>query len=357
MRTHELGKRRTWTSTVLYLFVALSISCPLSTIMAQSKAGTTVGQFLLIEPSAHSAAMGNAGVSGTNEAISAFYNPGALAVMQNSDVQFTHSTWLAGITYDYAAASVRIGEDNSVFLSVTSLNSGDIAVRTVSQPLGTGESYSVSDIALGVGYGQRITDRFSAGLQAKYIQETIWHSSLTAFAVDLGTLYEIIPNVLRLGASLSNFGTNGQYQGSDLQIRYSQNSNNGDNNTLPGNALTDSYPLPIIFRVGLGYTLAVGDENKFNFVVDAFHPSDNTESVSVGGEWKFMNIFSLRAGYENLRPGDISLSGNQADADAGLTLGAGVEYDVSNYLFRFDYAYADAGRLGYTQRFTVGLGF
>jgi Type IX secretion system protein PorV len=317
---HEIMKRASFLSAPACLQLSFVVFFwSFSLVIAQSKTGTTVGQFLLIEPSAHSAAMGNAGVSGTNEAIATFYNPAALAQMQNSDVQFTHSTWLAGITYDYAAAAVKVGEDNSLFLGVTSLNSGDIAVRTVNQPLGTGESYSVSDIALGVGYGQKVTDRFSAGLQVKYIQETIWHSSLVAFAVDLGTLYEIVPNVLRLGASLSNFGTNGQYQGSDLQIRYAQNSNNGDNNTLPGNALTDSYPLPIVFRVGLGYTLAVGDENKFNLVVDAFHPSDNTESLSFGGEWKFMNIFSVRAGYENARHGDISLSGNQEDADSGFT--------------------------------------
>ncbi len=337
--------------------VVLLISFSLASAVAQTKTGTTIGQFLLIEPSAHAAAMGNAGVSGVEEGIDAYYNPAVLGVLQKSDVQFTHSDWLAGITYDYAAAAVKIGSGKSLYLSVTSLNSGDIAVRTVNQPLGTGEYYSVSDMALGVGYGQRITDRFTVGLQAKYIQETIWHTSLTAFAVDLGTLYEIIPNTLRLGASLSNFGTNGRYQGSDLQIRYPQNSSNGDNNVLPGDAQTESYPLPILFRVGLGYTLNLGSNNQFNFVLDAFHPSDNSESISFGGEWKFMDMLSLRAGYQNLRSGDASLSGNQQDADAGATLGAGFKYDFLSYVFTFDYAWADAGRLGYTQRFTLGLGF
>jgi len=213
-------------------------------------------------------------------------------------------------------------------------------------------------MAIGLGYGQRITDRFTAGLQAKYIQETIWHTSMEAFAVDFGTLYEIIPGKLRLGASISNFGTKGRFDGTDLQITYAPNlSNNGDNNALPGEALTESYPLPIMFRVGLGYRQKIGDNNEFNFVLDAYHPNDNTESISFGGEWKFMKMFSLRAGYQNLRGGDISLSGYQNDASSGLTLGAGIEYDMGNYLFRFDYAYADAGRLGYTQRFTVGLGF
>lgn len=330
----------------LFFFIYASL---VSSSMAQTKTGTTVGQFLLIEPSARTAAMGNAGVTGMNEAISAYFNPASLGVLQGSNIQFTHSTWLAGIMFDYAAAAVKVGLENTFFLSVTSLNSGQIDVRTVNQPLGTGEKYSVTDLALGLGYGQRITDRFSVGLQAKYVQETIWHSTLSAFALDLGTLYDIIPNTLRLGASISNFGTRGKYEGTDLQIRYAPNPNmNGSNNTLPGQALTDSYPLPLLFRVGLGYTVSIGTLNQFNIVMDAYHPSDNTESVSFGGEWKFMNIFSFRAGYQNLF---------QKDSEVGLTLGAGVKYDLYRYLFSFDYAWADAGRLGSTQRFTVGLAF
>jgi len=333
-------------STGAFLF-AYSSLVPLS--IAQTKTGTTVGQFLLIEPSARTAAMGNAGVTGMNEAISAYFNPASLGVLQSTDVQFTHSTWLAGIMFDYAAVAVKVGLENTILLSVTSLNSGQINVRTVNQPLGTGEKYSVTDLALGLGYGQRITDRFSVGLQLKYVQETIWHSTLSAAALDLGTLYDIIPNALRLGASISNFGTRGKYEGTDLQIRYAPNPDmNGSNNTLPGQALTDSYPLPLLFRVGLGYTLNFGASNQFNIVVDAYHPSDNTESISFGGEWKFMDTFSFRAGYQNLF---------QQDSEVGLTLGAGIKYDLYKYMFRFDYAWADAGRLGSTQRFTVGLGF
>ena len=64
--------------------------------------------------------------------------------------------------------------------TVTSLRSGDMAVRTVEQPLGTGEQFSVNDIALGVGYGLQITDRVSAGLQINLAQETIWQSPMLA---------------------------------------------------------------------------------------------------------------------------------------------------------------------------------
>ena len=59
---------------------------------------------------------------------------------------------------------------------MTALNSGDIDVRTVDQPLGTGERYTVSNVALGLGYGRQITSRFAAGLQVNYVTERIWHT-------------------------------------------------------------------------------------------------------------------------------------------------------------------------------------
>jgi hypothetical protein len=171
----------------MVLFVAVGASLG----SAQTKTGTTVGQFLLIEPSARIAAMGNAGVTAYGEIQSAYYNPGSLGHLTGSGVQFTHSAWLADIAYDYVGAVLVLGDVGNLFGSVTSLNSGEIDVRTVDQPLGTGERYTVSDVAFGLGFGRRISDHFSLGLQVNYLQETIWHSSMSAVALNIGTIYEV----------------------------------------------------------------------------------------------------------------------------------------------------------------------
>jgi opacity protein-like surface antigen len=316
--------------------------------LAQSKTGTTVGQFLLIEPSARVAAMGNAGVTTFEEVTAAFYNPGTLGMMNRSDVQFTHSLWLADITYDFAAAAIHLG-DNTLLFTVTALNSGEIDVRTVDQPLGTGERYEVTDLALGLGFSRRVTDRFSAGVQVKYVQETIWHSTMNALAVDFGVIYQL-PFQAYLGASLSNFGTRGRFDGRDLRVRYDQDPDRfGDNSNLPAALTTDDFALPIFFRVGLGLPVVLNASNRVQFVVDAFHPSDNSESVSVGAEWTFMDILSARAGYQNLFLED--------ETEAGLTLGAGLQYGVSGFGLRFDYAWNEYGLIGNTQRFTLGFSF
>ena len=74
-------------------------------------------------------------------------------------------------------------------------------MRTVAQPEGTGERYTVNDLAFGLGYGRQISERFSLGLQFTYLSETIWHSTMSAFALNVGTLYQISPDGLRIGAS------------------------------------------------------------------------------------------------------------------------------------------------------------
>jgi hypothetical protein len=129
-------KNHAWVPLVAGVLGAALVVAP---AVAQNKTGTAMGQFLLIEPDARIAGMGNAGVALARGLEGVYYNPAAIAGADRFGVSFTHSAWLAGITYDYAAAAMRVGGAGSAFVTITALNSGDIDVRTVSQPLGTGE--------------------------------------------------------------------------------------------------------------------------------------------------------------------------------------------------------------------------
>ena len=85
------------------------------------------------------------------------------------------------------------------------------------------------------------------------------------------------------------------------------------------------------------------------FAVDALHAADNSESLNLGGEYRHKELFAFRAGWQNLF---------EKDAEGGLTLGAGVRGDMNNaFGYRFDYAFADMGRLEGTHRLTLGLEF
>jgi hypothetical protein len=318
-------------------------------LFAQSKTGTTIGQFLLIEPSARFAAMGNAGVALADGIQGAYYNPAAVGYLDRYHLQFSHSEWLADISYDYAAVAVPVEEIGTFYASLTSLNSGDIDVRTVDRPLGTGERYSVGDLALGVGYGRVLTDRFAAGLQVVYVQERIWHSTLQTMTVNVGTVYRISDNGLQIGSSLSNYGTRAGFGGRDLRIQYDNDPDvYGDNSSLPAEQYTEEYAVPVLFRVGLSLPREVGEESRLVLALDAFHPNDNTESMSAGAEWTWREMIALRGGYQ-----DLFLS----DSEVGLTLGLGIRGAHDGTNFDFDYAWADHGRLSETHRITFVLGF
>ncbi len=313
----------------------------------QSKTGTAIGQFLKIEPSARIAGMGNAGTALNDELMAAYYNPAALGGLTSDiEVQFTHSLWLAELSYNYAAAALVKGANRFKF-SLTSLSSDEIRVRTVRQPHGTGERYTVQDIALGLTYARQITQSFNAGLELTYLQERIWHSTMDAFMMNFGMQYRIGKKGPYIGGSVSNFGVQAQMEGRDFRIRFDPDPDlHGTNNALPAELYTEQYPLPVMFRAGISYPWEISERQELMVTINAYHPSDNTESISFGGEWTFMDILSLRGGYQNLF---------LEDSIVGLTLGSGIQVDVQGFALHFDYAWADYGRLQNTQRFTLRL--
>ncbi len=328
---------------------ALAALCATSDARAQSKTGTTFGQFLLIEPGARMAGMGNTGAALYDGLEAAYYNPAAIAAAKGNQFQFTHSAWFADIGYNYAAAALPFTGIGTFWASATVLGSGDIDVRTVEQPLGTGERYNVTDLAIGIGYGTEIAERFAIGLQATMAQETIWNSTARTLVLNAGTLYRSAPNGLQIGASLSNVGTTARFGGRDLRITYDQDPDrSGDNGTLPGEKFVEDYDVPVMFRVGLALPRRLNAETELKVALDAYHAADIDESVSMGAEVRFKNALAVRAGWQNLF---------LDDTEVGPTLGAGMRGRLDTFMYRFDYAWGDFGRLGDAHRFTLGVEF
>jgi hypothetical protein len=167
--------------------------------------------------------------------------------------------------------------------------------------------------------------------------------------VTAGTLYRMSANGLRIGASLSNFGTSATYSGDNLAITYDNVPNqNGDNGALPGARTTDAFAVPVSFRVGLAQPIVLGDGARLLLAADAVHPSDNSESLGLGAEATIRDALSLRAGWQGLF---------LEDSEVGLTAGAGFRGTLDGVHYHVDYAWADQGRLDDTQRFSFGIIF
>ncbi|MCA9754013.1 MAG: PorV/PorQ family protein [Gemmatimonadetes bacterium] len=333
----------------LLLLTALASAIAPVAARAQSKTGTTIGQFLGIEPSARTAAMGNAGVAFADGVEFGYFNPAAVGLLDRSTALFTHCDWFIGVDLDYAAAAVPVGRYGTAYASVTALSSGDISVRTVDQPLGTGERYDVADTGLTLGFSRRITARFSAGVYATWVSERIWRTKLTTLTLSLGTLYEFPGTGIRLGAALMNLGTDGRFTGKDLAIQYDADPDvYGDNSALPAEQYTGSFPVPILFRVGASWEKDLGPKSRFLAAVDALHPNDNTESVNLGAEWLWRETAAVRGGYQTLF---------QKDSEFGPTFGFGLRGDLGETEYRVDYAWAAHESLQETHRLTFSLVF
>jgi opacity protein-like surface antigen len=316
-----------------------------------SRVGTTAAAVLKIAPGARSLGMGNAYVGVSNDIYSVYFNPAGITRSKGtSQVAFNHSNWLADVDYDFAAGSINIDGLGTLFASFTSLRVPKDEVRTIEYPEGDGRTWDANSLVIGVGYARSLTDRFSIGFHFKYVQESIWNSSASGIALDVGTYYITPFNDLVIGASISNFGTKMQLDGRDLRINYDpNNSRESGPNNIPAAFTTEKNDLPLNFRVGLA--MDVVDTRFFTLTaaVDAVHPNDNKEYLNSGLEFSYNKMIFLRGGYKALF---------LPDSEQGLTLGMGINYNLTPDLeFTFNYAYGDYGRLDNIQYFDVGLIF
>ena len=317
-----------------------------------SKSGTTAATFLEIGVGAQAVGMGGAYVSVANSATALHWNPAGIASLPGMTIDAVHTNWIADTRFDFAGAVLPMGSAGTLGFSLTSLSMGDMKVRTVEMPEGTGEYFSAGDLAAGISYARQLTERFAIGFTAKYIQQTIWHESASAFAVDLGTTFKTdLFGGMTIGASLSNFGTSMRMAGRDTRnfIRLDP-SKQGSTDQIPTNIELDSWDLPLLFQFGVSTRVFDNNQYRWTIAVDALHPNDNYESLNIGTEFAYSDYLFLRAGYQSLF---------LDQAEGGISFGLGLTSgDVfGNTRVAIDYAYQDMGRLQGVHVFTLGLRF
>lgn len=324
-----------------------------------NRVGTTAANFLELGFDPKGIAMGDACVSAVTDLSSIYWNPAGLAFMSNNEVFFAYQPWIVDTQTYLAAAGIVLPSIGTFGLSILGMNYGEMEVTTLELQEGTGENFNPADMAINFSYGRSLTNWFGFGATVKYIHSSIYHSNANALAMDLGVLIKtsfFSPSAdregLRIGMSLSNYGTRLRYGGLDLlrsvDISPEESGNYKD---VKVEYKTDSWELPLLFRVGASYSPLIKTKHRLTLAADAIHANNNTESVNLGAIYALTmpglaKVF-LRGGYRS-----IFLE----DSEFGPTFGVGVLLQsIQQNAIQFDYAYRDIGILGYSN--VIGIHF
>ncbi|MFN3134514.1 MAG: PorV/PorQ family protein, partial [Candidatus Kryptonium sp.] len=299
---------------ICFVFIATLISS--LSLLSQSKVGTTAAPFLGIAVGPRAIGLGGAFTAFSEDVSALYWNPAGISRLGRNEIMLSHTKWIFGTSFDWIGVGVGIDRNNYVGVSITRLDYGEEEVTTIDYPEGTGERWDASDIAVGISYARNLTDRFSVGGTVKFIQQKLWNERATGFALDVGVLFITEFRGLKLGASICNFGTEMQLDGKDLFVIYDPDPEaTGNNPAISAKLKTDSWPLPLLFRVGVSIDVFKTETSYLTLAVDALHPNDNTESLNIGFEYGFRNLIFLRAGYKSLF---------QKDSQERFTVGVGI---------------------------------
>jgi hypothetical protein len=343
---------------ILILLLMLSVSVG----YGQYKGGTTAAQFLKIGQGSRAVGMGEAYVAMSDDASGLYWNPGGISRASGAQLMFGYTNWIADMDLNFFGIIAPLYGVGTVGVAITSLTMNDMLVRTEEEPDGTGERFSPSMLAMQLSFGRNLTDRFSIGFNAKYIQEQIWHMQASTMAIDVGTLFRTQFKDMRLGMSISNYGGDMQMSGRDALVRHDPEENaEGNNDQIPANQAVEAWDLPLLFRVGVALDVLEMGVSKLTIAADALHPNDNYESINLGAEFNVMDRFFLRGGYKSpfVETNSAVASSNIETREEGFTFGGGINLPLagSGTALKIDYSYADFGRLTNAQRFTLNLTF
>lgn len=317
-------------------------------ILAQDrqKLAQTGLKFLSVSMDPRSAALGDAVTSVVSKSTAMLYNPSVMGEMEGTaDFSFGSTRWIADINYIYGTGAISLFDgDYGVFgISLVAVDYGDF-IGTIVAPNDNGYlevgTFKPTSMALGIGYANQLSQKFSVGGNIKYVRQSIGtavtgydatgnrvveDNSVSAIAFDFGILYHTGFKSLNFGMSVRNFST---------ELKYKD----------------EKFQLPLTFKIGLSMNaldLFDIDQNIHSFIisVDASHPRDYSEQISVGAEYLFMNTFAIRGGFTS--PTD----------EQEFTAGVGLRQSITGINLGVDYSYTPFGIFDNVHRFSVNIAF
>jgi hypothetical protein len=324
---------------VVWIGVATPVCAQLLPSLGGERAGTSGFQFLKIPVDARSTALGNSVVASANDASALFWNPALAAQLPGSQVGLYRTAYFVDVSLSMAAASFRLKNTGIVLGgSIQTMNSGEMDVTTEFQPFGTGQTFSLTDVALGLTFSQALTDLFSYGITTKYIRESVIGVTAATVVFDMGFYYEIGSTGAQMAVAIRNFGFDAQPTGSIERKVIADDP-------VKTESSFERITPPTTFHLAAMYELLrANPTNSLKISGELSNPSDNAENVNLGVEYEWNQMLMLRLGYR-FGIEEFQIPG----------IGVGLRVPLGGKHFRFDYAFNELERLGTIHRIGFNL--
>jgi hypothetical protein len=302
-----------------------------------TKVATSAANWLKLETDARGVGMAGAMVA-AGEGVSAItYNPAGIGFMEGSELYYSKTNYLAGISHSSIAYGTQFSQTDFIAFHLFSFNSGEMDVTNAFFPDGTGEKFDVKGLTVRGTYTKMLTDRLKFGFSLKYIREDIYTTAMQTVAIDIGSNFNTGIYGTVLGMSVTNFGPDVKFSGEGLEEQVA------DTLSVDGalSKLTEKFPIPMSFRVGIKKDIFNNDFHKCILSIDGVNPIDYQVTGNLGVEYSWLETAYIRGG-------------THLNHDtASFTLGGGIKIG-SIYV---DYAYANYGILEDTHQFGLTFGF
>ena len=306
------------------------------------KVGTTSLSTLKISSSVRAIGMADAYCAAADDIQSAFWNPAGLIHLEGTAAYFSQINMPADIQFNTAAVARNLGRRGVIGLHLLTMNTGDMPVRTIFRPEGTGENFIAYDIIGGVSYAQRLTDRFIFGFNLRVLNTGLGDAKFTGVLADIGTIYETALRSMKIGFSVQNFGPDIDYDGTYND--YLDQGRRGREDPQENNY--HSAPPPTIYRLGMSANLFTmigikapsGWDGIISFEMS--HPNDNRERINLGLEVGYMDMIFLRGGHKLRYKNQFGYDEERWAGGFGLKIPISNKRSVS-----LDYAYQGFGRI------------
>jgi len=329
------------------------------------RVGTRGAAFLLLGVDARGAALGGSVAADVRGVPALYWNTAGIAYTEGGRIG-------ASVNELYGDLDIRLSHVGAIMpvaggsagISVTFLTSGDMERTSPLFPQGgdplLGDRFSYTATAASLHYARLLTDRLAIGGAIRYVQEGIDGAQATFVGVDIGTQFNTGLFGTTIGASLTNVGTEGRFQGRALRARTSDGFDTG-RGSIDVQPLASSAQMPTMFRFSIATdlvgpasaVLSANPQHSLRLLGDVADGISTPITSAVAFEYGFRDMVFLRAGkrfHNETGAADWS-------ASHGFGFGGGLRLPVGGSSLTLDYAYQPWGDLDNVQVFTLELAF